>query len=123
MAIPTFKVFRNLADRYASELPPRLLRDLNGGILVLPEGCFDGEYWLMGEYLEDQMGRTIVLYYGSFRELFPEEPLRVWAEEIETTIWHELRHHVEALAGCDDLTEEEWEELRRERAEDRPEEV
>jgi hypothetical protein len=117
LAVPAFKWFRNQADRFASELPPRLLEELNGGILILPQGRFDGTYWLMGEYIEDQMGRTIVLYYGSFRELLPEEPLGVWADEIETTIWHELRHHAEALAGCDDLSGEEWEELRREEEE------
>jgi len=32
-------------------------------------------------------------------------------EEIEETILHELRHHVESLAGIDDLSVEEMLEL------------
>lgn len=66
----------------------------------------------MGEYLEDPgLGRLVILYYGSFRESLGSAPENEWNEEIEETILHELRHHVESLAGIDDLSVEEMFEL------------
>ena len=102
-----FSAFKALADRLADELPPELTRGLNGGILVVPRRVRRGGFWILGEYVEDGMGRTILLYHGSFREVFGEEPREVWEEEIRETLVHELTHHVEALAGVDDLTREE----------------
>ena len=103
----SFPAFRTLADRLADELPPDLTRNLNGGILAVPKRVKRGGYWILGEYVEDLMGRTVYLYHGSFRELFAGEPREVWEEEIRETLVHELTHHVEALAGVDDLTREE----------------
>ena len=55
----------------------------------------------MGEYCNDQMGRYINLYYGSFaalaeRENWSEED---WDAELYETLAHEFTHHVEGLAG------------------------
>jgi len=104
--------FTRLAGAIADELPSRLLRDLNGGISVLPGKKKDGKYFLMGEYIEDPiLGRSIFIYYGSFREVLGDAPQGEWEEELRETIVHELRHHVESLAGVDDLSVEEEEEL------------
>ena len=81
---------------------------LNGGIIVEPSAKEEGEYLLMGEYIEDPgMGKMVFLYYGSFREILGDAPIREWKEEIEETIVHEVRHHIESLAGVDDLSVEE----------------
>jgi len=104
--------FTRLAGAIADELPSRLLRDLNGGISVLPGKKKDGKYYLMAEYIEDPiLGRSIFIYYGSFREVLGDAPQGEWEEELRETIVHELRHHVESLAGVDDLSVEEEEEL------------
>jgi len=104
--------FTRLAGAISDELPSRLLRDLNGGISVLPGKKKDGKYFLMGEYIEDPiLGRSIFIYYGSFREVLGDAPQGEWEEELRETIVHELRHHVESLAGVDDLSVEEEEEL------------
>jgi hypothetical protein len=104
--------FTRLAGAIADELPSRLLRDLNGGISILPGKKKDGKYFLMGEYIEDPiLGRSIFIYYGSFREVLGDAPQGEWEEELRETIVHELRHHVESLAGVDDLSVEEEEEL------------
>jgi hypothetical protein len=104
--------FTRLAGAIADELPSRLLRDLNGGISILPGKKKDGKYFLMGEYIEDPiLGRSIFIYYGSFREVLGDAPPGEWEEELRETIVHELRHHVESLAGVDDLSVEEEEEL------------
>jgi hypothetical protein len=106
------EAFTRLAGAITGELPPRLLRDLNGGISVLPGKKKDGKYFLMGEYIEDPvLGRVIFLHYGSFREILGNAPAGEWEEELRETIVHELRHHVESLAGVDDLSLEEEEEL------------
>lgn len=112
MAKLDLNAFTRLAGAISDELPSRLLRDLNGGISVLPGKKKDGKYFLMGEYIEDPiLGRSIFIYYGSFREVLGDAPQGEWEEELRETIVHELRHHVESLAGVDDLSVEEEEEL------------
>jgi len=105
-------LFRKTAEQILSELPPDLFRQLNGGVVVLPGAKSDGDYMVMGEYIEDPgLGSIIVLYYGSFAGELEEASEDQWVEEIEETILHELRHHVESLAGVDYLGEEEEREL------------
>lgn len=59
------------------------------------------------------MGRLVLIYYGSFRRVFADDPKEVWLRELDATIRHELRHHVEDLGGLDDLNEEDRRELLR----------
>lgn len=110
----TLEAFTELADRLVDSLPPRLVRDLNGGLVVVPGARRDGEFYIMGEYIEDPaLGRLIVFYYGSFAAVLGDAEPAVWEEELWETVKHELRHHVEALAGTDDLVREELAELAR----------
>ena len=95
-----------LLDAMAESFPPAFFSDLNGGILLLPEAHPDpdfppGEMYIMGEYCNDQMGRYINLYYGSFAALAEEEDWtrRNWEEELYETLAHEFTHHSEGLAG------------------------
>ena len=93
----------DILDRLVEEYPPQLLDSLNGGILLLEEALPDPEagddVFIMGEYCWDELGRYIVLYYGSFVELLAEEDERIWEDELRITLRHELTHHVEGLAG------------------------
>ena len=112
MATLDLDTFSKLASGIAAALPERLFRDLNGGISVLPGKKRDGKYFLMGEYIEDPvLGKVIFIHYGSFREVLGDAPREEWEEELRETIVHELRHHVESLAGVDDLSVEEEAEL------------
>ena len=70
----TFDEVGERLDAMAEEFPPVFYRELNGGISLLPEAVEDpefppGEIYIMGEYCDDQMGRYIQLYYGSFAAL------------------------------------------------------
>ena len=104
--------FEALYGHFVDELPERLCRELNGGFLLLPETKKDGEFYIMGEYVEDPvMGCAILLYYGSFAGLLGEAPREEWEKELLDTAVHELRHHLESLAGVDDLVREEMAEL------------
>ena len=114
MPKPTFDNFADMLDDAVDRIPQRFLRGLNGGFNLRREANRDGEYYIMGEYVEDGMdGCFIVFYYGSFVALLSDEPLSVWEEEIIDTVLHEMQHHREAMAGCDDLAQEEMQELAR----------
>jgi len=104
------KQFRKSAHSIVEFLPQNLFRHLNGGVLILEEKKEEDDSLIMGEYVEDPvMGNTILIYYGSFVEDLEEASKEEWIEEIEDTILHELRHHVESLAGVDYLSDEEEE--------------
>ncbi len=107
----------DILDGMAETFPPVFYRDLNGGISLLPEAVEDpefppGEIYIMGEYCDDQMGRYINLYYGSFAALAEKEEWtrEDWDNELYTTLAHEFTHHIEGLAleaGLDRKDEEE----------------
>jgi len=108
MPLMSLKQFKHNAEEIAGSLPTELFSRLNGGIIVEPSIREEGDYIIMGEYLEDPgLGNLIILYYGSFREMLGSAPFEEWNEEIRETMIHELRHHVESLAGVDDLSVEE----------------
>jgi hypothetical protein len=51
---------------------------------------------------------VIVLYWGSFRGLAALDPDFDWEGEIWETLTHELRHHLESLAGDDALEDVDY---------------
>ena len=113
----SYKQFRRMANRLVGRIPEVFLKDLNGGIIALEEAEQRDpdlpDVYILGEYVEDPygLGRQIVLYYGSFRKLFADEPVEVWEKELWETILHEIRHHIESLAGVDDLEIEDMRQL------------
>lgn len=113
-----YPVFCRWADEIVDSLPEPLFRELSGGVQVSRQTRRNPEdppdVYLLGEYIVDPyLGRLIHIYYGSFRRVFAGEEPEVWREELEITILHELRHHVEDLAGVDWLNEEDRLELLR----------
>lgn len=104
--------FIEMADRIIDGIPDRFLIDLNGGFNITEECKKDGEYYIMGEYTSDDMlGSVIMIYYGSFVFLLENKSMDEWENELKETILHELRHHVEIMAGVDYLSEEEKADL------------
>ncbi|HPU36065.1 MAG TPA: metallopeptidase family protein [Bacillota bacterium] len=104
--------FEALATALIDRIPERLCTELNGGFLLLPDVKKDGDFYVMGEYVEDEiMGCSIILYYGSFVNFLGDSSPEEWEEELWDTIVHELRHHLESLAGMDDLVREEMAEI------------
>lgn len=121
------KRFTELADRLMERIPEPLLEGLNGGVAIRRramrrQGDPAGVY-ILGEYITDHaLGCYIVIYWGSFAELFADEPDEVWEKELWDTIRHELRHHIEVRAGEADLDIEDEVELEQMRQELPPEE-
>ena len=76
----TIDEFEEAMDQIAEELPEEFYRELNGGILILPEKrkspyAKADDLWVLGMYVHSSsMGRLIEIYYGSFCEDEGPEP-------------------------------------------------
>ena len=116
--ILSFDQVGDLLDQMAEELPQALFEQLNGGVSLLPDEVRDpeleDEVYILGEFCEDQMGRYIHLYYGSFAALAGGENWSHadWERELRETLRHELTHHIEGLAGDKSLDKKDAEQLR-----------
>ena len=121
----TFYEFRAALAEMVNEIPDEFLRELQG-VHALPEVRLERDFhevYRMGEYLDpgpesflsagEGLGRHVALYYGSFVKIAGEDPDFDWEAELWETLTHELRHHVESLAGDVSLIEDD---LRRDRA-------
>ena len=120
----TFERFRSLIAELVDEIPEEFMRGL-GGVRVLPEARLEPEFedvYRMGEYLGpgssdflgagEGLGRQVVIYYGSFVAIAEDDPDFDWEDEAWETVTHELRHHVESLAGEDRLVQEDVDDAR-----------
>jgi hypothetical protein len=111
--------FRRLLAEMVDELPPEFTQGLQGVHAIEEAKPEDGyvDVWRMGEYLDpgaedflgagEGLGRHVALYYGSFVQIAADDPGFEWEEEMWETLTHELRHHVESLAGDDSLIQED----------------
>lgn len=108
----------DLLDEIAAELPEELYRELNGGILLLPEAKLNpigrnDDLYIMGEYHHGgSMGRFITIYYGSFEIIYGHLSRESLKRQLAKTLKHEFTHHLESLAGERDLEIEDERFLR-----------
>jgi len=109
----TIDEMQSVLDELAGELPDIFYKDLNGGIVLLPEAQ-ESEYsqkrdlYTLGEYHHGGlMGNYIKIYYGSFQRLFSHLPDEEMIKELRSTLRHEFRHHLETLAGDRSLVAED----------------
>ncbi len=120
----TFDDFQALVEEMVADIPPEFMDGLSG-VHVLPQARREPEYedvYRMGEYLDpgpsdflgagEGLGRHIALYYGSFAIIAAGDPDFDWEDETWETLTHELRHHVESLAGEDLLVQDDVERSR-----------
>ncbi len=95
-------------DDVADNLPQALLRDLNGGISLVPESKLNPKgkgLYILGQYVKSHsMGRYIVIYYGSFLKSFANRDDAFIRTKLREVMLHELTHHNESLAGINDLS-------------------
>ena len=97
-----------MLDDIATQLPEEIFRELNGGVNLLPDirksaSDPDGGLYTLGEYRRDQMGRYIVIYYGSICAVHGNLNKEQMCKRLKELLVHELTHHIESLAGARDL--------------------
>ena len=101
----TIDEVQTILDEIAEELPPELYKDLNGGIILLPQiklhkKSVDDDLYVMGEYRNEKIqGRYIVVYYGSVEELYGSLSRNRLKNKLKSVVKHEFLHHFESLAG------------------------
>lgn len=104
----TFEECAEMLDEIADSMPYELYRELNAGISLLPElkihpKAVNNDLFILGEYIRNSLGKAIVLYYGSINRVYGGLDREQYYEKLVGILHHELRHHNEYLAGCDDL--------------------
>ena len=104
----TFEECAEMLDEIADSMPYELYRELNCGISLLPQQkihpiALHNDLFIMGEYIRNNLGNAIVFYYGSIARVYGNVSNERLKEELARILRHELRHHNEHLAGCDDL--------------------
>lgn len=117
----TFEEFVQITEEELALLPDYVHDELNGGVLADPNvylhpGRVADDLYIFGTYSNDAMGKTIVLYYGSFMATMghcSDETIRA---QIRETLRHEFRHHLETRAGmfgAGTLIEEDADHMRK----------
>jgi len=104
----TIDEMSEMLDEIAEELPQEVFNKLNGGVSLLQEtkrskADPEGGLYTLGEYHHNQMGRYIVLYYGSISIVHRHDTGEELRSNLKKLLTHELTHHLESLAGERDL--------------------
>lgn len=104
----TFEECAQMLDEIADSMPYELYRDLNGGISLLPKikvhpKALHNDLFILGEYIRNSLGNAIVFYYGSINRVYGKLSREEYYKQLVRILHHEVRHHNEYLAGCDDL--------------------
>lgn len=108
----TIEEVQELLDEAALRLPEGIFEGLTGGIFLSEEEVYhpddrNHDLLIMGQYQVDSFGSRIVIYYGSLMKVYGQESRGFLYQEVEKLLHHELRHHLERLAGVNDLAEED----------------
>ena len=108
----TYDEIENYLSDIIDTIPEPLLEGLSGGFVLSPAAKHHAEipspnYWVMGEYCRNNLGRQIIIYYGSLMAVYPDAGVDHIKEELTKIVKHELRHHLEWRAGERTLEEED----------------
>lgn len=121
----SFEEARQLLGELADSIPPAIYRELNGGIILLPDTRLHpqsarGDLYLLGQYHYEPsgFGRYITIYYGSLQRVCGHLPRGQQVKQLREVLYHELTHHLEHLAGDRSLEIQDELDLRNYR--DRP---
>jgi len=120
-----FSAFERRAHEIFEEVPEEFLEGIAGPVVerrARPHPHLPGIFTL-GECvpvphsftLGEEHLSTVFLYWGSFLEIGRRDPGFDMQAELEETVLHEIRHHIEDRAGAPDLRNEDAAEEEEER--------
>lgn len=110
-----FEAFEKAAEAAWDQVPDEYKVGIDGLVVSreaqhhpeLPDiytlGMCDTEAYPSDWVGPETMRSVVILYYGSFKALSRKDPDFDWEAEIYETVEHEIKHHLESLAGQDDL--------------------
>ena len=103
-SMPTFEEFSQMAEDEAALLPDYVHKELSGGVLIDPNPYLHparlaDDLYILGTYSVTKLGKQIVLYYGSFVRTLGYADWDTIRMQIQETLRHEFRHHLETRAG------------------------
>ena len=101
---PIIDEVHNMLERIVEEIPKEFFKELNEGVVLLPEikihpDSESDNLIIMGEYSRSFTGRNIRIYYGSFKRVYNGLSNEEVYEKLKHTLLHEFTHHLESLAG------------------------
>lgn len=114
------KEFERRAREAFAEIPEEFREGIDGLTVrreAVPHPTLPGVFTLghcvtedhLSEYGSPDTTRSVIaLYWGSFRELAKLDPDFDWNGELWETLTHEIRHHLESLAGDDALEDVDY---------------
>jgi len=93
-----------ILEEICEKIPKYAYDKLNGGIILSEDTKYHEEsvgdsLIILGEYKRDITGNMIVIYYGSFMEMFGYYSHDRLYEKLEHTLLHEFTHHLEFMAN------------------------
>ena len=110
MKLMSFDEAQRYLDSVADDLPDEVFKDLNGGIVLLPdmvlsEDRLADDLYILGRYHFEPygLGRFISIYYGSFTKICAGSGVEKQQKTLSNVLRHELTHHIESMAGVRDL--------------------
>ena len=107
---PTFEETQEALDQMIDDLPPDIFKGLNGGVALVPDAMYDENGLLiLGHYHVQPygLGRYVSIYYGSMMAAYGHYGPQAFRERVKDTLYHELTHHLESLAGDRTLEKED----------------
>ena len=121
-AFPSLETANEILSEILDEIPAPFFDELHGGILLDPGLKLHAEsepnrpLYIMGEYSRSPLGNQIKLYYGSFKNVYPNVSESKLRALLKKTLIHEFTHHLEYKAGLKALEVEDREQLKRYRS-------
>lgn len=108
MFIDRSSEFEEILEELIEEMPQGLVESLDGGVIIEEDIMYhpdskEDDLICLGAYRHDMLGSSIVMYYGSFMEMYWDLVREDFKEKIKNTLYHEFTHHVEYLSGERDL--------------------
>ena len=113
--------YRSIVSELMDELPARFFRELTGGVIVsettvIPDYARENDLYTLGQYQVYAGVRQIVMFKGSFDQLYPQADTAQARSILRGVLRHEFRHHIEFLGGLHNSSTLEAEDARKKKA-------